>query len=102
VVGQFLIMKVERKRGGVPSLSLHERCGPNFSIVQYADDTLLIMEACSRQLLALKALLDSFAESTGLRVNYQKSNIYHINVEAEKMEILANTFDYQIGSYPFT
>jgi hypothetical protein len=98
--GCFLLAKVERERGGVLSLPLPERCGPDFPIFQYADDTLLIMEACSRQLLALKALLNSFAESTGLRVNYQKSNIYPINVEAEKMEILATTFDCQVGSYP--
>jgi hypothetical protein len=45
---------------------------------------------------------DSFAESTRLKVNYQKSSIYHINVETEKMKILASTFDCQIGSYPFT
>jgi hypothetical protein len=35
-------------------------------------------------------------------VNYQKSNIYPVNVDQDKMEILANTFDCQIGSYPFT
>jgi hypothetical protein len=35
-------------------------------------------------------------------VNYQKSNIYPVNVELEKMEILAQTFGRQIGSYTFT
>jgi hypothetical protein len=68
------------------------RCGPDFPIVQYVDDTLLIMEACPRQLLTLKALLNSFADSTGLKVNYHKSNIYPINVETGKMENLASTF----------
>ena len=34
--------------------------------LQYADDTLIIMEGCSRQLLFLKALLNSFGSSTGL------------------------------------
>jgi hypothetical protein len=53
-------------------------------------------------LQTLKAHLNTFAEPTRLKVNYQKSNIYPINVEAEKMEILANTFDYQICTYPFT
>jgi hypothetical protein len=47
-------------------------------------------------------LLNTFAESTGLRVNYQKSSIYPINVSDEKMEFLAQTFDCQIGTYPFT
>jgi hypothetical protein len=55
------------------SLPLPLRSSEDFLIIQYADDTLIIMEACSRQLLVLKALLHSFGESTGLRVNYSKS-----------------------------
>ena len=46
-----------------------------FPIVQYGDDTLLIMEACLKQLFFLKAILNSFASSTGLRVN-----IYGIHI----------------------
>jgi hypothetical protein len=74
----------------------------DFPIVQYADDTLLIMEADARQLFFLKGILHSFSESTGLRVNYRKSQIIPINVVPEKMKILANTFGCQIGSLPFT
>jgi hypothetical protein len=47
-------------------------------------------------------MLNSFAESTGLHVNYHKSNIYPINVSDQKMEILANTFHCKVGSMPFT
>jgi hypothetical protein len=60
------------------------------------------MEACPKQLFFLKAMLNSFAESTGLHVNYHKSNIYPINVSDQKMEILANTFHCKIGSMSFT
>jgi hypothetical protein len=83
---------------GVLNLPLPKRCGPEFSIVQYADGTLLVLEACSRQLLALKVLLNTFGESTGLKVNYHKSNIYLINVSQGRMKILAGTFGYQIGT----
>jgi hypothetical protein len=87
---------------GILSLPLHEGCGTDFPIIQYQDDTLLILEACPRQLIALKAILNTFADSTGLKVNYQKSNIYPINVSNGMMEILAQNFDCQLGSYPFT
>jgi hypothetical protein len=73
-----------------------------FPIVQYGDDTLLIMEACPKQLFFLKAILNSFASSTGLRVNYNKSNMYPINVNPEKMEILSRTLNCQIGAMSFT
>jgi hypothetical protein len=54
-------------------LPIPERDGSDFPIVQYADDTFLIMEACPTQLLTLKQLLSTFASDTGLKVNYNKS-----------------------------
>jgi hypothetical protein len=46
----------------------------DFPIIQYADDTLLILPADMDQILALKDLLHKFTISTGLKVNYHKSN----------------------------
>jgi hypothetical protein len=74
----------------------------DFPIVRYADDTLLILEAYPKQLFFLKAILNSFASSTGLKVNYNKSNMYSINVPSDKMEILSRTLNCQIGEMPFT
>jgi hypothetical protein len=87
---------------GTLTLPLPLRCGTDFPIVQYTDDTLLFLEACPRKLMALKALLNTFAAFTGLKANYLKSNIYPINVDHHKMEVLAQTFGCCIGSYPFT
>jgi hypothetical protein len=64
-------------------------------------NTLLVLEAYPKQLFVLKALLNSFADLTGLKVNYTISNIYPINVSDEKMEILSMTFNCQIGTYHF-
>jgi hypothetical protein len=44
-----------------------------FLVVQYADDTLIIMEGCTNQLLILKDILNVFSQATGLKVNYNKS-----------------------------
>jgi hypothetical protein len=74
----------------------------DFPIVQYADDTLLLLQADARQLVFLKALLHSFAESMGLQVNYRKSQMYSINVSQEKMVRLAGTFGCDIGVMSFT
>jgi hypothetical protein len=63
---------------------------------------ILILEVCPRQLFFLKAMLNSFADSTGLHVNYNKSNIYSINVLEQKMAMLANTFHFKVGALPFT
>jgi len=62
----------------------------------------MMLQADASQLIFLKALLHSFSESTGLKVNYSKSHMYSINVNEEKMTHLANTLGCDIGSMPFT
>jgi hypothetical protein len=43
--------------------------GNDFPIIQYVDDTLVVLKAEAKQLICLKAMLNTFADSTGLRVN---------------------------------
>lgn len=72
-----------------------------FPIVQYADDTLLIMEGCSSQLLHLKTLLEYFALSSGLKVNYSKSTMVPISISEDMALLLAQTFGCTARSLPF-
>jgi hypothetical protein len=74
----------------------------DFPIVQYADDTLLVMEACPAQLTHLKELLRTFSASTGLKVNYNKSMMVPLNITQDNLELLANVFGCQQGCLPFT
>jgi hypothetical protein len=90
------------KNQGLLSLPIPERAGVDFPIVQYADDTLLIMETCPAQLFVLKNLLHSFAASMGLKVNYNKSVLVPLNISEEKLDSLCATFECQKGSLPFT
>jgi hypothetical protein len=46
---------------------------PQFPVVQYADDTILVISAELDQIIALKEILHKFGISTGLKVNFQKS-----------------------------
>jgi hypothetical protein len=74
----------------------------DFPILQYADDTLIIMEGCGRQLFTLKALLNSFASSTSHKVNFAKSMMVPINISDERLKHLAATFGCFTGTLPFT
>jgi hypothetical protein len=47
----------------------------DFPIIQYADDTLLIMPADLDQVRALKEVLKKYSRSTGLKINYGKSQL---------------------------
>jgi len=74
----------------------------DFPVLQYADDTLIVMEGCAKQLFALKAILNSFASSIGLKVNFAKSMLVPINMPDQKAHHLAATFGCLVGSFPFT
>jgi hypothetical protein len=50
----------------------------------------------------LKGLLNTFAVSTCLKVNYSKSSMLPINISIDRLDHLARTFDRQTGSLPFT
>jgi hypothetical protein len=87
---------------GLFKLPLPNRDVDHFPIIQYADDTLLFLQADARQFFCLKALLHSFADSTGLKVNYHKSCLIPINVDAQKVTQLAGVFDCKVEALPFT
>lgn len=90
------------KDRGIIRLPIQFNHTSDFPIVQFADDTLIIMQASALQLLALKGILQAFGASTGLKVNYNKSMMIPINITEDRLEHLARTFGCQKGSLPFT
>uniref|UniRef100_A0A8R7Q898 Reverse transcriptase domain-containing protein n=1 Tax=Triticum urartu TaxID=4572 RepID=A0A8R7Q898_TRIUA len=75
---------------------------PDFPIPQYAYGTLIIMQAFPNQLQHLERLLDLFSHASGLRVNFQKSNLLPINIPQEEIPNLCSILERQIGTFPFT
>ena len=90
------------KDQGILKLLIPLRYTNDFPIVQYADDTLLILPGDARTLFNLKCLLRSFSDSSGLHVNFGKSFLVPINLIDEKDIHLARTFGCSIGTMPFT
>ena len=64
-----------------------------FPIIQYADDTILTMQASPAQLHQIQCLLAHFTMFTCLRVNYEKSMMIPINTEDAQAQVLANNLD---------
>uniref|UniRef100_A0A453B566 Reverse transcriptase domain-containing protein n=1 Tax=Aegilops tauschii subsp. strangulata TaxID=200361 RepID=A0A453B566_AEGTS len=63
---------------------------------------LIIMKTDPVHLFNLKALLNTFATATGLKVNYHKSNLIHINLSEDRSDIMINTLGCKRGYFPFT
>jgi hypothetical protein len=74
----------------------------DFPILQYADDTLIFMKACPTELGHLKDILSSFAESSGLKVNFNKSLLIPLNVSLDHAQSLASVLGCNLGVLPFT
>ena len=87
---------------GILNLPLDHSFGLQFPIIQYADDTLIILPACHTQLLALQNILATFSSITGLRVNYAKSSLVPINVTTDRCTELADIIHCKPESLPFT
>lgn len=87
---------------GALTLPLPIRSDLDFPILRYTDDTLIFMNGVVSELTHLKELLNKFGESTGLKVNYEKSFMVPINVGDHKLDELATCFGCAKGTLPFT
>jgi hypothetical protein len=76
--------------------------GSDFPMVQFADDTILVMEADPVQLDILKQALNDFSSSSGLKINFHKSCMLPINISDEEVQVLAGNFGCLVGVFPFT
>jgi hypothetical protein len=59
------------------------------------------MRASQRELLCFKVIMETYAQSTGLRVNYAKSCMIPLNLESDKLEAMAGVFGCKLQQMPF-
>lgn len=103
VLGADLLQSIINKAYSKGVLSMPVPTPNNdFPIIQYTDDTLLFLSSSSKELFCLKAILNTFAASTGLKINFNKSSMIPLNVDTEKVEHLSMLFGCSVGNLPFT
>ncbi|XP_073357917.1 uncharacterized protein [Aegilops tauschii subsp. strangulata] len=74
----------------------------DYPVIQYADDTILVMPADESQAETIKSILQDYASLVGLCINFQKSTLITANIAADTTSRLAQVFGCSIGSMPFT
>lgn len=55
--------------------------GPQVSLLQYADDTIVVGEATWDNLSVMKSIFKFFELVTGLKVKFNKTRLFGINVD---------------------
>jgi hypothetical protein len=72
-------------------------------VIQYADDTLLIMRAERSHVYRLKKILDLFSQATGLHINFHKSTFVPVGgVPDDLATDLASILGCPVSSFPQT
>lgn len=71
-------------------------------VLQYADDTLLLVRGDVRAVQALKSVLDMFSKATGLEINYRKSTFLPMNIDPADAAHMASILGCNIASFPQT
>ncbi|XP_073355272.1 uncharacterized protein [Aegilops tauschii subsp. strangulata] len=74
----------------------------NYPVIQYADDTIIIMPACVNQATIMKEILTDYVASVGLHINFHKSTLIPINTPEDKCNELADIFGCVTACMPFT
>ncbi|CAD6261915.1 unnamed protein product [Miscanthus lutarioriparius] len=72
------------------------------AVLQYADDTIVVVRAEAESAYHLKRALDSFAAATGLAINFSKSTVTPMNVDEDQLRGMMDTLQCQRGVFPQT
>lgn len=70
------------------------------SHIQYADDTVIMVDRSVQSVVNLKILLYCFEWLLGLKINFHKSEVYAFGFSQEEKEELANMLNYRLGELP--
>jgi len=83
-------------RGLVPNL-----VEDGLSILQYVDDTILLMEDDLEEARNLKLVLAAFEKLLGLKINFPKSELFCFGAAKSRVEDYKRIFGCLEGSFPF-
>lgn len=73
-----------------------------FPVLQYADDTLLLVRGELQDVQSLRMMLDQFASATGLQINYNKSTATPIHMSEDMVTQCIDALGCRRESFPQT
>jgi hypothetical protein len=70
------------------------------SHIQYADDTVLMIDGSDESIINLKIVLYCFEWLSGLKINYHKSEVVFFGISQAEKERKANMMNCKLGELP--
>ena len=68
------------------------------SHIQYADDTVIMIDGSEKSVTNLKLILYNFEWLSELKINFHKSDVFVFGVDQSEQEKLANMLNCKLGS----
>ena len=93
------ILTKARTKGRIRGVALNLVEG-GITHLQYADDTVILMDNDSQTLSNMKFLLYCFEWLTGLRINYHKSEVVTFGIDPGQQQQIANFMNCKVGKLP--
>ncbi|GKV26502.1 hypothetical protein SLEP1_g35790 [Rubroshorea leprosula] len=102
MVGEALhgLVKKAENEGMLQGAKVGRR-GLAVSLLQFADDTVILGEASKENILTVKAILRWFELMSGLRINFSKSCVYGFNTLDSWVRGAAGVLHCSVGKTPF-
>ena len=101
LAGDALAIMVERAvENGVLGGLACNLIDKGVSILQYADDTILLLQDDFTQARNLKFILCLFEQMSGLKINFHKSEVYCLGISQWRKNIFEEILTCKIGKLP--
>jgi hypothetical protein len=68
--------------------------------IQYADDTVIMIDGSDRSILNLKLILYCFEWMSGLKINFHKSEVFVFGAVQQERERMSNMLNCSLGTWP--
>jgi hypothetical protein len=88
-----------RRAGEIKGLVPHLIEG-GITHLQYADDTIIFVDVDNQSIINIKFLLYCFENMSGLKINYEKSEIFALGCSEEEGRRIAEMLNCNIGRFP--
>jgi hypothetical protein len=93
------LMRKASNQGNIKGVMTH-LIPEGITHIQYADDTILMVEDDEESIINLKFILYYFEWVSGLKINYYKSEAYIFGMDLDDKTIIANMLNCQLGELP--
>jgi hypothetical protein len=96
------ILEKAKIAGHITGVVGHLIAGGGVTHLQYADDTMILVEGSDLDIINLKFLLLCFETMSGLKINFDKSEVMVLGYPPEEQQRIADNLNCKLASFPVT